>query len=652
MIFPKAMTRIRLIIPSRDLLDVTKELAHQQVLHQTDGHYPDSEKAFRMSNSWPEKAATYAALERRIMWIIQTLGIEEGPPLYTDEEPLVDIALVRPPVEQIDQEVKQVSEQMADEQKRLEQLDNILKQLEPIAGIAVDLRTMRHPGYIYSIFGVMPAANVDRLQTSLARIPFVLVTLREENHRAVVWLAGTRRNADILDRAARSAYLNPLSLPEVYQGTPSEIIESLQADIGRVQQHISEQKTTLSRLAEERKQQLQSLLWQVRTSRTLAEAMGRFGRSRYTYLIEGWVPSSEVAGFSKQLQQVSRNMFIETAAYTRGKAKQNVPVALNNPRLIRSFQDLVVNYARPRYDEVDPTFLLAFTFPILFGAMFGDVGHGLALTLLGWLLTSRKVPALHGLAGLGGLLTTCGLAATLFGFVYGSLFGLESVLPTLWIRPMNNITQILAVAIVAGVVLLSIGFLLSILNAWTTQDWGRLFFDRRGLAGLVLYWSLVGLAVEAIAGKWPVHAVVLVVAAIVAGLTVMFSEILEHLIQGHRPLVESDLGTYPIQASFELFETLISYLSNSLSYVRVGAFAVAHVGLSAVVLILAGLVSPEQGAGYWIVFALGNLFIIGFEGLIVSIQTLRLEYYEFFNRFFTGGGMHYEPLSLLPKIEE
>ena len=107
---------------------------------------------------------------------------------------------------------------------------------------------------------------------------------------------------------------------------------------------------------------------------------------------------------------------------------------------------------------------------------------------------------------------------------------------------------------------------------------------------------------------------------------------------GGRPpaLIEGGIGTYAIQAFFELFETLIGMLSNSLSYVRVGAFAVAHGGFSAVFFILAALVRPD-GLGYWLMLIIGNIFIIGFEGLIVGIQTMRLSYYELFSKFFTGG---------------
>ena len=102
----------------------------------------------------------------------------------------------------------------------------------------------------------------------------------------------------------------------------------------------------------------------------------------------------------------------------------------------------------------------------------------------------------------------------------------------------------------------------------------------------------------------------------------------------------------------ELFEAVIGLLSNSLSYVRVGAFAVAHGGLSSAIFILAKLVGHESSVGYWVVVAIGNLFIVGFEGLIVGIQTMRLSYYEFFSKFFTGGGMRFDPLTLTPGKDE
>jgi V/A-type H+-transporting ATPase subunit I len=211
-------------------------------------------------------------------------------------------------------------------------------------------------------------------------------------------------------------------------------------------------------------------------------------------------------------------------------------------------------------------------------------------------------------------------------------------------RPLENIMQILILAIGAGIVLLIAGFIIGMFNAFVARDWGHFFFDRNGLAGFLLYVSLITLVVEVFTRQTVIPMPVLLGIAGISGVIITVSEVLKRLVEGHRPLVPEGIATYAIQAFFELFETLISFLSNSLSYVRVGAFAVAHAGLSSVIFILAGLAGP----GYWVVVILGNIFIILFEGLIVGIQTMRLEYYEFFSKFFRGGGTRYEPLTLRP----
>jgi V/A-type H+-transporting ATPase subunit I len=646
MFYPQQMTELELVVPERDAPLVTSLLAGQGVFHQLDASGLGTETDLDSADSWRGRANAYAVLERQIVGLMQKLGVDEGLPPAARQVSMVEAEAVRTAVEQLEQATQAVIGDLAGAHDKLEQLERYLHQLEPLAGIDVDISALRQPRHMFSTLGLIPVDKLERLHESLARIPFVLLTLRQDGRMAVVWLAGTRRDADILERAARSAYLNPLNLPEAYRGTPSQVIEALHTGIKRAQQHIAEQKDAVAGLQQTHQQQLQTLLWRVRASRVLADATARFGKLHYTYLVTGWVPSSRLASLIQQLKQASADILIQTNPFQRDSAERSVPVALNNPGILQAFQRLVTMYGQPRYEEMDPTWLVALTFPLLFGAMFGDVGHGLVLAALGGLLASRKVQALRALSSLGPIITTCGLVAAAFGLLYGSLFGLEGVLPALWIRPMENIMQILITAVGAGVVLLSLGFVIGILNAWAARDWGRLLFSPNGLAGLGLYWSLLGLVASLAVKGFPIPPQLWGVCATASGLAVMLSEILSHLVQGHRPLVEGSLGTFIIQAVFELLETLISLLSNSLSYVRVGAFAVAHGGLSAVVFILAGMASPAHGPGYWVVVALGSLFIIGFEGLIVGIQTLRLEYYEFFTKFFTGGGLRYAPLTL------
>jgi V/A-type H+-transporting ATPase subunit I len=139
---------------------------------------------------------------------------------------------------------------------------------------------------------------------------------------------------------------------------------------------------------------------------------------------------------------------------------------------------------------------------------------------------------------------------------------------------------------------------------------------------------------------------------IIAAVMIMFGELFIRLMEGDRPLIEGNPVMFIFQGFMELFEVTLTLLSNTLSYIRIGAFAIAHAVLVSVVFRLAGFVGPEFGVGYWIVVAIGTAIIVGYEGLIVGIQAMRLSYYEFFSKFFTGGGMRFEPLTLTPTKEQ
>jgi V/A-type H+-transporting ATPase subunit I len=649
MLYAREMTEIDLVVPERDVMAITGVLAERGIFHQVDASYMSSQTGTGSAEEWKERASASASLERQILSMMETLGIEEGPARQSDLISATEIESIQSMTTRLEREARQVIEELADEQKELEQLQRYVEQLRPLRGVDIEVSALRDQRYVFSMLGTIPADHVERLRTSLSRIPFVLLTLHHDSQQAVVLLFGTRHNEDILERAARSAYLNPLTLPDDYHGTPEQIISSLQARMEKTREQIAEHEGVMTEMREVRRTQLQDLLWRVRAGRAMAEAMARYGRLRYTYLIVGWVPSADLNELGEGLRKVSPDILIEANPSKRGRAGRDVPVSLYNPGILHAFQQLVTTYARPRYQEIDPTLLIALTFPLLFGAMFGDVGHGLVLVLLGGLIASRKISALRKMGEWGIIVLICGLSATVFGFLYGSVFGLEDILPALWIRPLDSITQILLVAVGGGFVLLSIALVLGIVNAWVERDWVTLLFGSNGLAGLLLYWSLVGLAVSALAPTIALPSKALMIVAAISASGVALRDVLGKLIERHRPLIEGSLGTYVVQVAFEMFETLISFVSNSLSYVRVGAFAVAHGGLSAVFLLLAGMVSPGHGVAYWAVVAGGNVFIIAFEGMIVAIQSLRLEYYEFFSKFYRGGGMQYTPLTAVER---
>lgn len=664
MFFPEAMTELELIVPEKDLLAVTSILAGQGIFHQVDASNLSARAAQPSTDSWKERASEYAMLERRAVALTQALGIEEGAPA-SKQTNLVELATIRPAVDKIEQAVKEATGELAASQKTIAQLKTQIGELEPVADINIDISVLRDPKHIHSILGVIPNTNIDRLETSLNRTPFVLLTLREDRHSSVVWLTGSQSNSDILDRAARSAYLNPFAFTSVHNGTPAEIIKSLNADIATINAQVEKQKVVTDQLNKTYQKELQGLLWDIRSSRMLADAMARYGKLKFTYLIVGWVPTAAVPDLAASLKKASPNIIIDSTPFKPGHSSNNVPVHLRNPGLLGKFEMLINTYSKPRYEEVDPTFLVAFTFPLLFGAMFGDSGQGVILALFGWLIASKKVAALRSMASLGPLIAVCGISSIVFGLIYGSFFGKEGAENPLThafpfleklvlIEPLHNAIVILGIAVGVGAVVLSVGFLLNIYNAIRAQDMPRLLFDHRGLVGLVLYWSMIGLAASFVPG-FPIPTIVFAITGVIGMIGVIFSEVFKHMMEGHHPLIEGGIGMFAIQAGVELFEVIISLFSNTLSFARLGGFALAHAGLSLAVYVIADLLGKAPGVGfilYWIVAILGNLFIIGFEGMIVGIQTMRLHYYEFFSKFFTGGGASYEPLAALQTQEK
>ena len=672
MFFPRQMTEIELIVPSKDLLAVTKALSGYGVFHQTDSNYPGV--ASGSANTWQETAGQYSALERRIQTVMQSLEIDEGQPPARDFEAMVDIDKIRSSIEEIEEEVRSTSDELSEQRKKLESLESVLHQLEPVEDLEIDISALRDSRYLFSMLGLMPSANMERLETSLARTPHVFLTLRSDPGRPVVWLAGTKANTDVLERAARSAYLDPLSLPGGYQGTPGNIVKSLHSAIESTQQRIDELQKALHRLGEERKQQLHELLWQAHTSRVLADAIVRFGQLKHTYVVTGWVPTDRLDELTHWLKQASREILIEVLPTSRrGHQNQNVPVALFQNKYLKPFQMLVNTYARPRYGEIDPTILMALTFPIIYGAMFGDLGQGLVLFIIGLLINSGRL--MKSMQSLGLLIAYCGASAAIFGVLYGSVFAFEGenfretfgfAFHPIWVSPIDNILSVLGLAIDAGIILLIVGYLLGIYSHWRARDYPDMFFGHNGLISFFFYLAFLGL-LGSFLGRTPIapHVAVAIsklpipfpLLALVFGLGIMFSEVFMNLMEGHRPLVEGHgIGgfiMYLVQAFMDWFEVVISQLSNTLSYVRIGAFAVAHGGLSLAFFRLAELTGGGgHGIGYWIMLIVGNLFFVTLEALIVGIQTMRLHYYEFLGKFFTGGGMRFEPLAVTPTEEE
>jgi V/A-type H+-transporting ATPase subunit I len=266
----------------------------------------------------------------------------------------------------------------------------------------------------------------------------------------------------------------------------------------------------------------------------------------------------------------------------------------------------------PGRNESDPSQILAVIASLIFGFMFGDVGQG-AIVFIAGLVLGRRVPLTR-------MLIPGGLMAMLFGALFGSVFCREDIIPALWMRPLNDPITMLVAGIAAGMVIIAIGLLLDAIQMhWRGEAvhwWAHRFGLLIAYAGLLLSpLRREGLLVVAFGAAW--------------------------FVLGAAALANRERLSALAGAAAQFVEQTLRLLVNTVSFARIGAFALAHAGLSVAVLEMA---SASGRYGYWIVLAVGNVLIIALEGVVVSIQTTRLLLFEFFIRFLTGAGREFKPL--------
>lgn len=288
------------------------------------------------------------------------------------------------------------------------------------------------------------------------------------------------------------------------------------------------------------------------------------------------------------------------------------PSLLANPRWVRAFERFARMLGQPGADEADPSVLVALLAPLLFGFMFGDVGQGAVVAVAGWLLRKR-VPVLV-------LLVPGGASAMVFGLLFGSVFAREDLIAAWWLHPLEQPVTLLAAAIAMGAAILVAGLALAALQAHWRRA-GRVWWARD--AGLVLAYVALLAAVAVPGALW----------IALAGAV--------WYVAGAARTAEHGATGAALAGIAQFVEHLLQLVVNTVSFARVGAFALAHAGLSAAVVALA---DAAGGAGYWVVLVIGNLLIVALEGLVVGIQTTRLVMFEFFVRFMKGTGRAFRPL--------
>ena len=405
-------------------------------------------------------------------------------------------------------------------------------------------------------------------------------------------------------------------VPHLVSGPPPTATEQTKKLLASNKQELERLREDLDAL--DRELEFGKCLWQMRRQIWLQQVLkeGLIG-NRFVWL-GGWIVARRY-GEMVELLEAPGISFLISRDDTNKHGEP--PIHLLNPRWVRMFEIFARGFGMPARNEVDPSPLLAITTPVMFGYMFGDVGQGLVILLAGLLLRRRYEVM--------GLFVPAGIASMVFGFLFGSIFGYEHVLPALWLHPMVEPMPLLIVPVVFGFLFIVTGMALSGIQAHWAQS-GK-YWRHHELPVLIVYTSIV-IAV------WDLR---LALAVAIAGSMIFLFFVAQ---AGFRKNGLVQGGGKVATALLELAETLIQLVINTISFARLGAFALAHAGLNSAVVTLSEI--PDSKLMWFLILVLGNILVITLEGLVVSIQTTRLIMFEFFRRFYGGTGRSFRPLSL------
>ena len=547
--------------------------------------------------------------------------------------------------------VNAFSQKKNDFEAELAKYEEKLKNVQYFIGLDYDTEKILHFKYVNFRFGSMPKEYYEKFMTFIYdSIDTIFYKASEIDDRVWGVYFVPETISDQIDAIYSSMHFERFFLPEGYEGTPAAASKHLEEKIQSINNEIASVDSKIVKTLEDRRDDfllanhVLNRFNRVFDVRKYAAAT-RENRSdkRVFYIICGWLTEKDAAKLSKELEDEPNTFCLSEKDLS--KVLSTPPVRLKNNVLFRPFEMFVEMYGLPNYREFDPTVLVGITYSILFGFMFGDVGQGLVLLILGSILACTKK------LRLAGIIARCGFFSTIFGFLFGSVFGFEDIIQPLWLRPakamtalpvIGNLNTVFIVTITLGMAIIILMMILNIFTKLRFKKPGEALFDTNGVAGLVFYASALATMVLFMAGYELPASIVLIIMFVIPLILIFLKEPLAKMVEKEHVHLEGGVGMFVLQGFFELFEVLLSYFSNSLSFVRVGAFAVSHAAMMEVVLMLSG---AESGHINWIGVVLGNIFVMGMEGLIVGIQVLRLEYYELFSRFYTGGGRAFKPYS-------
>ena len=552
--------------------------------------------------------------------------------------------------EQINAETDRIAESLRNVQDRLRAARQQIADYESAAihlhylqKSDLDLGELRKAKHILYRFGRMPEENVQKLDF-YSEQGFIFQSYHTESEYVWGFYFATQDRIMAVDAIMKGLLFEQFQLPEELSGTPQEELAELQI---RVTERKAEIEALEKKEAEIYSQESELLGRMYRFAKYQSEVFKLRGQCiimRDKFNLMGYVPVAEKERFAKHIDKVPGLSVTYEAPWTDSRVQP--PVRLKNGWFSKPFSMFVEMYGLPNYNGYNPTLFVAITYTLLYGIMFGDLGQGIVLALLGLFLYKKKN------IELGAIMARIGVSSAVFGTLYGSVFGFEEALdplyeklgiPFLPLKAMDNINLIIVGAIAIGAVIIILSMLINSIVKIRRRNFEDGVFGNNGIAGLAFFVTVLLLLVGIVTGNpiIPKGAAIAVIA--VTLLLIFFREPLGHWM-AHKRFKSDGIGDFLLLNFFECFEFLIAYTSNTISFIRVGGFVFSHAGLMSVVMILSDMLGGDHKSILTII--IGNLFVMGLEGLLVGIQVLRLEFYEIFSRCYDGDGKPFTPISV------
>lgn len=554
---------------------------------------------------------------------------------------------------------------IADATDEAHKVNEAYKEAMAFSNLKVSYSELEHLSFLSLRIGRIPENQYEDLKYRLEGSAVVIKLGNDSSH---VLVASSKKGRFALDAELKNHNFVELEVPAEFKGVPESALKGLEQKKAEADKNLEELITEKSNFAETHQAQIEKLLGSFTIAVQIEDVTRRLESTELVYRITGWIPASETENYMKGLDELTEGR-IAIRAYEPFEVpsvmsgKEQVPVKLKHGKFVKSFERMIFSYGSPVYGAIDPTPFVAVFFTILFGIMFGDFGQGLFFVLFGILMLCNVIKV-GGWNKFAPIFMAIGISSSIMGLLTGEFFGTETVLepfaewvtglfgtpraPILKLMPSADPKSIyvmfgvFGVAVAIGFVINTCGLVLNIINNLGRKRYAEALLGKNGLAGAVFFWYVIALVLRIVLAKHAVAAYDVII-ILVSLFFAAFAEPFERALNHEKPLFENGFGTYVISGAVELIEVVSGYLSNTVSFVRVGAFALSHAVLNFTILTLTEMVGGPRSIGGIIVLIAGNALIIVLEGMIVAIQVIRLQYYEFFSKFFHETGKEFKP---------